>query len=59
MKKPIYAATLTVAVGLLVLPLISSRHIEDPSSEAGMEVEGELPQPSRRSWRSAHGMPQI
>ena len=45
MKKPIYAATLTVAVGLLVLPLISSRHVEDPSSEDGMEVEveGELP----------------
>ena len=57
MKKPIYAATLTVAVGLLVLPLISSRHIEDPSSEAGIEVEASSPQPSRKSWRSAHGMP--
>ena len=43
MKKPIYAATLTVAVGLLVLPLIPSRHVGDPSSEVGMEVEGELP----------------
>ena len=42
MKKPIYAA-LIVAVGLLVLPLMLSRHDGDLSGEIGREVEGELP----------------